>query len=311
VTVDDLVPDIRTLTARLGDAGYLADPSLAAALFCAVRLPQPLLLEGEAGVGKTQAAKSLAEVLDTPLLRLQCFEGIDAAEALYEWNYPRQLLGIRLAEAQGSDLAEESLFAEQYLVRRPLMQALEHPGPRPAVLLIDEVDRADEEFEAFLFELLAESTVTIPELGTISATHPPIVILTSNRTRDLHDALKRRCLYHWIEYPPLAQAIAIVRARVPEAGETLATQVAGAVQRLRSLDVQKPPGVAEAIDWVHAAELLGIDELDEESVELTLGSVLKYREDHDVARAAGLRWIADPVRAAKQSVDDMRAAAEG
>ncbi len=311
MTVDDLVPDIGSLTARLADAGYLSDPSLAAALFCAVRLPQPLLLEGEAGVGKTQAAKSLAEVLDTPLLRLQCFEGIDAAEALYEWNYPRQLLGIRLAEAQGADLVEESLFGEQYLVRRPLMQALEHPGPRPAVLLIDEVDRADEEFEAFLFELLAESTVTIPELGTIRATHPPIVILTSNRTRDLHDALKRRCLYHWIEYPPLAQAIAIVRARVPEASETLATQVAGAVQRLRSLDVQKPPGVAEAIDWVHAAQLLGIDELDEEAVELTLGSVLKYREDHDVARAASLRWIADPVRAAKQSVDDMRAAAEG
>jgi MoxR-like ATPase len=311
VTVDDLVPDIRTLTARLGEAGYLADPSLAAALFCAVRLPQPLLLEGEAGVGKTQAAKSLAEVLETPLLRLQCFEGIDAAEALYEWNYPRQLLGIRLAEAQGADLVEESLFGEQYLVRRPLMQALEHPGPRPAVLLIDEVDRADEEFEAFLFELLAESTVTIPELGTIRATHPPIVILTSNRTRDLHDALKRRCLYHWIEYPPLAQAIAIVRARVPEASEELATQVAGAVQRLRSLDVQKPPGVAEAIDWVHAAQLLGIEELDEDAVETTLGSVLKYREDHDVARAATLRWIADPVRAAKQSVDDLRAAAEG
>ncbi len=311
MTVDDLVPDISTLTARLGEAGYLADPSLAAALFCAVRLPQPLLLEGEAGVGKTQAAKSLAELLDTPLLRLQCFEGIDASEALYEWNYPRQLLGIRLAEAQGADLVEESLFSEQYLVRRPLMQALEHPGPRPAVLLIDEVDRADEEFEAFLFELLAESTVTIPELGTIRATHPPIVILTSNRTRDLHDALKRRCLYHWIEYPPLAQAIAIVRARVPEASETLATQVAGAVQRLRSLDVQKPPGVAEAIDWLHAAQLLGIDELDEDAVEMTLGSVLKYREDHDVARAATLRWIADPVRAAKQSVDDLRTAAEG
>ncbi len=308
MTVDDLVPDISTLTARLGEAGYLTDSSLAAAMFCAVRLPQPLLLEGEAGVGKTQAAKSLAEVLDTPLLRLQCFEGIDAAEALYEWNYPRQLLGIRLAEAQGADLVEESLFSEQYLVRRPLMQALEHPGPRPAVLLIDEVDRADEEFEAFLFELLAESTVTIPELGTIRATHPPIVILTSNRTRDLHDALKRRCLYHWIEYPPLAQAIAIVRARVPEASEALATQVAGAVQRLRSLDVQKPPGVAEAIDWVHAAQLLGIKELDEEAVELTLGSVLKYREDHDVARAATLRWIADPVRSAKQSVDDLRAA---
>jgi len=179
------------------------------------------------------------------------------------------------------------------------------------VLLIDEVDRADEEFEAFLFEMLAESAVTIPEIGTLNATIPPVVILTSNRTRDLHDALKRRCLYHWIEYPPLQQAIAIVRARVPDVSPELAEQVAGAVQRLRSLDVQKPPGVAEAIDWVHAAQLLGLDSLDEEGIELTLGSVLKYREDHDVARAASLRWIADPVRAARESVDDLRRAAAG
>jgi MoxR-like ATPase len=309
VSLDELIPDTASLVRGLADVGYLADPSLAASLFCAVRLPQPLLLEGEAGVGKTQAAKSLADLLDTPLIRLQCFEGIDAAEALYEWNYPRQLLGIRLAEARGEDLAEESLFGPAYLVQRPLLAALEHPGPRPAVLLIDEVDRADEEFEAFLFELLAESSVTIPELGTLKATHTPIVILTSNRTRDLHDALKRRCLYHWIDYPPLAQAIAIVRARVPEASEELATQVAAAVQRLRSLDVQKPPGVAEAIDWVHAAQLLGLDTLDEEGVELTLGSVLKYREDHDVARAATLRWIADPARAAKEAASDASAAA--
>jgi MoxR-like ATPase len=309
--VVDLVPDTASLVARLADVGYLADPNLATALFCAVRLPQPLLLEGEAGVGKTQAAKALAELLDTPMFRLQCFEGIDASEALYEWNYPRQLLGIRLAEARGEGLAEESLFGEDYLIRRPLLAALEHPGPRPAVLLIDEIDRADEEFEAFLFELLAESTVTIPEIGTLRATHPPIVILTSNRTRDLHDALKRRCLYHWIEYPPLAQAIAIVRARVPEASVDLATEVAGAVQRLRSLDVQKPPGVAEAIDWVHAATLLGLDHLDEHGVEATLGSVLKYREDHDVARAATLRWIADPARALTQATDDLSAAAEG
>jgi MoxR-like ATPase len=310
VTLDALVPDIRSLTSGLAEVGYLADPSLATALFCAVRLPQPLLLEGEAGVGKTQAAKALAELLDTPLIRLQCFEGIDASEALYEWNYPRQLLGIRLAEARGDDLAEESLFGENYLIRRPLLAALEHPGPRPAVLLIDEVDRADEEFEAFLFELLAESTVTIPEIGTLTATHPPIVILTSNRTRDLHDALKRRCLYHWIDYPPLAQATAIVRARVPAASADLAAQVAGAVQRLRSLDVQKPPGVAEAIDWVHAANLLGLDHLDEDGVAATLGSVLKYREDHDVARAATLRWIADPARALTQATDDLAAAAE-
>jgi MoxR-like ATPase len=292
VSLADLVPDPRSLSDQLSRTGYLTDQGLSAALFCAVRLPQPLLLEGEAGVGKTQAAKSLADVLDTPLIRLQCFEGIEAAEALYEWNYPRQLLGIRLAEAQGVDLAEESLFGPDYLIRRPLLAALEHPGPRPVVLLIDEVDRADEEFEAFLFELLAENTVTIPEIGTRRATHPPIVVLTSNRTRDLHDALKRRCLYHWIDYPPLDRAMAIVRARVPAAGPELAAQVAGAVQRLRSLDVQKPPGVAEAIDWVHAAQLMGLDTLDEAAVEASLGSVLKYREDHDVARARGLAWVA-------------------
>jgi len=311
VTLDALIPDTRSLTARLAEVGYLADPSLSTALFCAVRLPQPLLLEGEAGVGKTQAAKALAELLDTPLIRLQCFEGIDASEALYEWNYPRQLLGIRLAEARGDNLAEESLFGENYLIRRPLLAALEHPGPRPAVLLIDEVDRADEEFEAFLFELLAESTVTIPEIGTLTATHPPIVVLTSNRTRDLHDALKRRCLYHWIDYPPLAQATAIVRARVPAASADLAAQVASAVQRLRSLDVQKPPGVAEAIDWVHAASLMGLTSLDADGIDLTLGSVLKYREDHDVARTAGLAWIADPARAAQDSANALRDAAHG
>jgi len=292
VSLADLVPDVPTLSARLAEVGYLADPGLTTALFCAVRLPQPLLLEGEAGVGKTQAAKSLAHLLDTPLIRLQCFEGIDASEALYEWNYPRQLLGIRVAEARGDNLAEESLFGPDYLIARPLLAALQHPGPRPAVLLIDEVDRADEEFEAFLFELLAESTVTIPEIGTLHAVYPPIVILTSNRTRDLHDALKRRCLYHWIDYPPLTQATAIVRARVPESSADLAGQVAGAVQRLRSLDVQKPPGVAEAIDWVNAAELMGLKTLDSSAVEQTMGSVLKYREDHDVARAAGLDWVA-------------------
>jgi len=293
VSLADQVTDPGTLADQLAECGYLTEPGLAAALFCAVRLPQPLLLEGEAGVGKTQAAKSLATLLDTPLIRLQCFEGIDAAEALYEWNYPRQLLGIRLAEAKGTDLPEESLFGPEYLIRRPLLAALEHPGPRPAVLLIDEVDRADEEFEAFLFELLAESTVTIPEIGTLTASHPPIVVLTSNRTRDLHDALKRRCLYHWIDYPPLERATAIVRARVPEASPALAAEVAGAVQRLRSLDVQKQPGVAEAIDWVQAAQLMGLDTLDEAAVEATLGSVLKYREDHDVARAKGLAWVAD------------------
>ncbi|MEI6363291.1 MAG: MoxR family ATPase [Actinomycetes bacterium] len=292
MSLEQAIPDARTLADRLAKYDYLAEDGLATALFCAVRLPQPLLLEGEAGVGKTQAAKALAELLETPLIRLQCFEGIDASEAMYEWNYPRQLLGIRLAEAHGANLAEESLFSREYLIERPLLQALEHPGPNPAVLLIDEVDRADEEFEAFLFEMLAENTVTVPEIGTLHAKVPPVVILTSNRTRDLHDALKRRCLYHWIDYPDLEHATRIVRLRVPEASPELAAQIAGAVQRLRSLDVQKPPGVAEAIDWVHAAMLLGITSLDGTAVGKTLGSVLKYREDQDVARSEGLAWVA-------------------
>jgi MoxR-like ATPase len=289
----DVVPSPDALATRLRGLGYIADQGLATALYCAVRLPQPLLLEGEAGVGKTQAAASLAEVLDTPLIRLQCYEGIDAAEALYEWNYPRQLLGIRLAEARGDDLAEDAMFGPAYLVGRPLLRAIQHPGPRPAVLLIDEVDRADEEFEAFLLELLAESAVTIPEIGTIRATYPPIVVLTSNRTRDLHDALKRRCLYHWIDYPDLEHATAIVRMRVPEAPLELAAQIAAAVDRLRSLDTQKPPGVAEAIDWLHAVTLLGLHPLDQAGVEKTLGSVLKYREDHALAREQGLAWVAN------------------
>ncbi|MGI9197312.1 MAG: AAA family ATPase [Candidatus Nanopelagicales bacterium] len=286
------LPDIDTLQQRLSESGYLAEPGLATALFCAVRLPQPLLLEGEAGVGKTQSAKALAEILDTPLIRLQCFEGIDAAEALYEWNYPRQLLGIRVAEARGESVEETGLFGRDYLIERPLLQAIEHRGPRPVVLLIDEVDRADEEFEAFLFELLAESSVTIPEIGTLHAHHKPIVILTSNRTRDLHDALKRRCLYHWIDYPSLEHATAIVRMRVPEADATLVSDIAAAVARLRTLDVQKPPGIAEAIDWVHAALLLGVQTFDASAVQRTLGAVLKYREDHEVAQEAGLAWVA-------------------
>ncbi|MEC7000734.1 MAG: MoxR family ATPase [Actinomycetota bacterium] len=290
--VGDIVTSPEELTRGLAAEGYLADEGLATALFCAIRLPQPLLLEGEAGVGKTQAAKTLASMLDTPLIRLQCFEGIDASEALYEWNYPRQLLSIRNAEAQGTGMDEASLFGRDYLIERPLLQAIEHPGPRPAVLLIDEVDRADEEFEAFLFEMLAENTVTVPEIGTIEATLAPIVVLTSNRTRDLHDALKRRCLYHWIGYPDLDQATAIVRARVPMASADLATGVAEAVQRLRGLDVQKPPGIAEAIDWIQAAALLGLVSLDESGVERTLSSVLKYREDQELARAEGLAWVA-------------------
>jgi MoxR-like ATPase len=287
-----LVPDVDDLLQRLDAVDYLADRGLATALFLAVGLPQPILLEGEAGVGKTEAAKALARVLETPLLRLQCYEGINASEALYEWNYPRQLLAIRLAEAQGAAVDETDLFGADYLIARPLLQAIEHEGPRPAVLLVDEVDRADDEFEAFLFELLAESTVTIPELGTRHAAFPPIVVLTSNRTRDLHDALKRRCLYHWIDYPSLEQAVRIVRRRVPEASADLAEQAAAAVQRVRSLDVQKQPGVAETIDWVAALRLLGVDRLDADAAAATLGSLLKYREDVDLANDKGLDWLA-------------------
>jgi len=282
------VPDVETLARRLGEVDYLADEGLATALFFALRLPQPVLLEGEAGVGKTEAAKAVADVLGTRLIRLQCYEGIDAAEALYEWNYPRQLLRIRLAETTDAALGEESLFCEEYLVRRPLLEALEHPGPMPAVLLIDEVDRADDDFEAFLLELLAEGSVTIPELGTIHPSHPPVVVLTSNRTRDLHDALKRRCLYHWIEYPDAEREVEIVRRRVPEAEHQLAVDVAGAVRALRASDVQKPPGIAEAIDWVAALRLLGVDRLDERAASRTLGAVLKYREDQELVRSRGL-----------------------
>jgi MoxR-like ATPase len=286
-----LVPDVETLAQRLAAVDYLADEGLATSMFLSLRLPQPLLLEGEAGVGKTEAGRSLAAVLDTPLIRLQCYDGIDAAEALYEWNYPRQLLSIRLADTRDRELSEEDLFGPDYLIRRPLLRALEHPGPRPAVLLVDEIDRADDDFEAFLLELLADAAVTIPEIGTIRATHPPAIVLTSNRTRDLHDAVKRRCLYHWIDYPTPQREVEIVRRRVKGVSETLAVQVADAVARIRESDVQKPPGVAEAIDWVAALDLLGVDELDEAAVERTLGSVLKYSEDQEVVRAAGLAQL--------------------
>jgi len=289
--IRQLVPDIETLARRLADVDYLVDEGLATSMFLSLRLPQPLLLEGEAGVGKTEAAKSLAVVLDTPLIRLQCYEGIDAAEALYEWNYPRQLLSIRLADSSGSTLGEEELFGPDYLIRRPLLRALEHPGPRPAVLLIDEIDRADDDFEAFLLELLADANVTIPEIGTIRATHPPVIVLTSNRTRDLHDAVKRRCLYHWIAYPTPQREVEIVRRRVKGSSETLAVQVANAVARMRDSDVQKPPGIAEAIDWLAALNLLGVERLDAAAVDRTLGSVLKYSEDQEVIRAAGLEQL--------------------
>ncbi|MBP0453072.1 MoxR family ATPase [Kitasatospora sp. RG8] len=277
--------------ASLDSLGYLADPGLTTALYLALRLPQPLLLEGEPGVGKTEAARALAGVLGSPLIRLQCYDGLDAAEALYEWNYPRQLLSIRLAESRGVALEEADLFTDAFLLRRPVLAALTHPGPLPAVLLIDEIDRADDDFEAFLLEVLADASVTIPELGTVRATVTPVVVLTSNRTRDLHDALKRRCLYHWIDYPDTERVVEIVRRRVPGTTPSLAADVAASVHRMRTLEVQKPPGIAESIDWVGALTLLGVERLDDAAADRTLGVLLKYREDIDLVRDRGLAWL--------------------
>jgi MoxR-like ATPase len=286
------VPDVAALQAALDATGYLADEALATALFLAARMGQPILLEGEPGVGKTEAAKALSEALDTPMLRLQCYEGLTSSEALYEWNYPRQLLAIRLAEARGETLHDADLFSEEYLLARPLLAALDHPGPRPAVLLIDEVDRGDDEFEAFLFELLAEAAVTIPELGTRRARFRPVVVLTSNRTRDLHDALKRRCLYHWIDYPDAGRVAEIIRRRVPATSEILAGQVARGVARLRDLDLAKPPGVAEAISWAGALNVLGATSLDGATASQTAGAVLKYSEDLQAVRETGFAALA-------------------
>ncbi|MFC5928697.1 MoxR family ATPase [Cryobacterium melibiosiphilum] len=287
-----LIPDVEALQRAFDADDYLTDEGLATAVFLALSLAQPLLLEGEPGVGKTEVAKTLARVLGTPLFRLQCYEGIDAGEALYEWNYPRQLLGIRVAEARSDTLTEHELFSADYLLHRPMLQAVEHAGPLPAVLLLDEIDRADAEFEAFTFELLAEASVTIPELGTVRASHPPIVILTSNRTRDLHDALTRRCLYHWIDYPTPERVAAIVRRRVPGSSAPLALETAAAITRLRSLDLVKPPGIAEAIDWVSALAVLGVDHLAAPHVEQTWGMVLKNRDDLELAGARGAAWLA-------------------
>ena len=288
------LPDVDSLLSALDAEDYLADPPLGTALFLAARMGQPLLLEGEPGVGKTEAAKALAGAIDSPLIRLQCYEGLTSAEALYEWNYPRQLLAIRLAEARHETPREADLFGPEYLLARPLLAAIEHPGPRPAVLLIDEVDRGDDEFEAFLFELLAESAVTIPELGTRRAKFPPVVVLTSNRTRDLHDALKRRCLYHWIAYPDAVRVAEIIRRRVPTAGDHLAGQIAAAVGRLRGLDLTKPPGISEAISWASALTVFGAGDLSGPVVDQTLSTVLKYPEDTEAVRSAGLAAVTGP-----------------
>ena len=283
---------IDELEAALGEVSYLTDRGLATALFLAVTLGKPLLLEGEAGVGKTEAAKAIAASQGASLIRLQCYEGLDVTNAVYEWNYARQLLHIRAAQAGTVDEAE--LFGREFLIRRPILEAIE--SDEPVVLLIDEVDRADEEFEAFLLEVLSDFQVSIPELGTIRARRRPTVILTSNRTRELHDALKRRCLYHWIGHPSLEREIEIVRARVPGVPERLAAEAAAFVQELRRLDLAKTPGVAETIDWTQALLALGHQELDAGVVDATLGSVLKYHEDVERVRDAGLRELVGEAR---------------
>jgi MoxR-like ATPase len=284
------VENVEEARAALADHDYLADEGLATAIFLALRLHRPLLLEGEAGVGKTEVAKVLSRWTGGELLRLQCYEGIDLAQAAYEWDYSRQLLHLRAVEATGADVAaaEDELYSERFLVRRPLLKAIDHREGPPPVLLIDEVDRADDEFEAFLLEILSDYAVTVPELRTFRAEVPPIAVLTSNRTRDVHDALKRRCLYHWVEHPGFEREVAIIRLRAPQVTERLARQVAGAVERMRGLELFKPPGVAEVIDWAQALAALGQTDLTERWVDATLGSVLKYREDQERVRAAGL-----------------------
>lgn len=287
---------VGALAHRLERTGYLCDEQLATVLFLALEMGRPLLLEGEPGTGKTALAEAVAEALDLPLIRLQCYEGIDATQALYDWDFPRQILHLRALEAVSApgerDVAEaeKSLYDERFLLARPVLAALQQS---PAVLLVDEVDRADDEFEAFLLEVLSTYQVTIPEFGTVQAAVPPTVVLTSNRTRELHDALKRRCLYHWIDHPGLDREVAIVRSRAPEVSATLARQVVDVVQRLRDRDdLLKPPGVAETLDWVRALERLGTTDLDLETAARTLGAVLKHREDLDRVRAALDRMLA-------------------
>lgn len=280
----------------LAEQQYLADDGLATAVYLTLALKRPLLLEGEAGVGKTELAKVIAAMTGGELIRLQCYEGIDASQAVYDWDYSRQLLHLRAAEATGEAISKKTselegeLYNERFLIKRALLRAIDQ-RETPAVLLIDEIDRADDEFEAYLLEILSDFQVTIPELGTFSTTRPPIVVLTSNRTRDVHDALKRRCLYHWVDHPSFEREVAIVRMRVPQIAESLAKQVAAAVEHMRSLNLYKPPGVAETIDWATALAQLGARELNESVVSATLGAVLKYREDHDRVREQGIAQL--------------------
>ena len=292
----DLPRSPAELVERLDDVDYLADEGLATAAFLALRMGRPLFVEGEAGVGKTALAQALADALHVPLIRLQCYEGLDAAQALYDWDFPRQLLHLRAAEAAGisdADRLEQELYDRRFLLARPLLQAVESSTEdRPAVLLVDEVDRADDEFEAFLLEVLSDFTVSIPEIGTIRADHPPVVVVTSNRTREVHDALKRRCLYHWLDHPDFDREVAVIQRRIPAADGDLVADVAGAAQRLRTMDLVKPPGLAESIDWAAALATLGARSLDRDLAARTLGAAVKYREDQErVLAAPAERWL--------------------
>jgi MoxR-like ATPase len=278
--------DVAAVRRRLDEVGYLVDEGTATAVFFALSLGRPLLLEGEPGVGKTAAAKALAAALDTRLIRLQCYEGLTVGEALYEWNYQRQLLAIRLAESRHEALRDADLFTAEFLQERPILQAIRHPGPQPPVLLIDEIDRADDEFEALLFEFLGESAITIPEIGTFAAARPPVVVLTSNRSRELHDALRRRCLYHWIDFPDPPRAAEILRRAVPAANEPLIASTTQFLGRVRGLELDKPPGMAEAIDWLSALALLGAGELVRADVLRTLSTIAKTPDDRDTIAAA-------------------------
>jgi MoxR-like ATPase len=286
-----VIETIDQLQAALRDELYVADRGLATAIFLALKLERPLFLEGEAGVGKTEVAKVIARLLDTELIRLQCYEGLDVSQAVYEWNYTRQIMHIRLHEARGSQLEEAELFGPEFLLKRPLLQAIESSREKPAVLLIDEVDRSDEEFEAFLLEVLSDFQITIPEIGTIRANRPPFVVLTSNRTRELHDALKRRCLYYWIDYPTFQKELDIVRAKVPGASGELAQQVTAFIQELRQIDLYKIPGVAETLDWTTALVALDQQALDPALIQDTLGVILKYQDDVALVRGENLQQI--------------------
>jgi len=283
---------------------YLAEEGLATAIFLALRLQRPLLLEGEAGVGKTEVAKALAAWSGGELIRLQCYEGLDAAQAVYEWDYAKQLLHLRAAEVTGTgsdvDIAalEDELYQERFLVRRPLLRALATTEGPPPVLLIDEVDRADDEFEAFLLEILSDFAITIPELGTFTAEVPPVVVITSNRTRDVHDALKRRCIYHWVEHPGVDREVEILRVRAPHVSVSLARDVALVAAQLREMGLYKPPGVAESLDWAEALVLVGVDDLDEAAIDTTIGTLLKYREDQDKVRSRGFGDLLSAARGA-------------